>query len=230
MNESPLSQLAPAPGADLVPRWRGRLHGAATVAWIPAGTMLVGRATSTRDRLALAVYVVSIASMFAVSAAFHLGRWSPARRATLGRLDHSMIFLAIAGTYTPFSVIAMPQPLGGAVLATVWLGAIAGIALRLVWKDGRPRPGRVILAGPYVALGWVGVVAFPQLVASLGVGGFGLLLLGGIFYTAGAAVYSRRWPDPSPAVFGYHEVFHALVIAGALAQFSAAALHLAPAR
>ncbi|MGH9022591.1 MAG: PAQR family membrane homeostasis protein TrhA, partial [Acidimicrobiia bacterium] len=162
MNGTPASRPDRAPGADLVPRWRGRLHAAATVAWIPAGAMLVGRAASTRDRLALGVYVLSIGSMFAVSAAFHLGRWSSVRRATLGRLDHSMIFVAIAGTYTPFSVIAMPQPLGAAVLVTVWLGAIGGIALRLVWKDGRPRPGRVILAGPYVALGWVGVVAFPQ--------------------------------------------------------------------
>jgi hemolysin III len=140
------------------------------------------------------------------------------------RLDHSMIFLLIAGTYTPFGVLVLPGTLGRVVLAVVWSGALLGMALNMVWIDAPKWVGAIV----YVALGWVAVVAFPDLVSQLGATATGLIVLGGVLYSTGAAVYALKRPDPAPEVFGYHEVFHALVIAAAVAHYAVIAFYVLP--
>jgi hemolysin III len=132
------------------------------------------------------------------------------------RLDHTMIFLLIAGTYTPFALLVLHGTLATAILVAVWGGAIAGIVLNLVWIDAP----KWLTAIVYVSLGWVAVLAFPALFDNLGLTPTMLVALGGVLYTVGAVVYALRRPDPVPAVFGYHEVFHALVIAAAAVQYS----------
>jgi hemolysin III len=135
-----------------------------------------------------------------------------------------MIFLLIAGTYTPVGLLVLEGPLATVVLAVVWVGAVAGIALELAWTGAPSWLGWTV----YLALGWVAVVATPQLFARLGVAGGLLIVAGGLVYSAGAAVYALRRPDPVPAVFGYHEVFHLLVIAGVAAHFLAISLYALP--
>ena len=142
------------------------------------------------------------------------------------RLDHAMIFLLIAGTFTPFGLLVLSGALAAVILTVVWAGAAAGIVLKLVWIDAP----RWVSAALYVALGWVGVAALPELLVRMGWMATGLLVLGGLLYSAGALVYALRRPDPAPAVFGYHEIFHALVIAAALAQYAVVAFFVLPAR
>jgi hemolysin III len=132
------------------------------------------------------------------------------------RLDHSMIFLLIAGTYTPFALLVLEGTLATVILLVVWIGALVGIVLKLVWIDA-PKP---VVAVLYVMLGWVAVAAFPDLAAGLGATSTVLVGAGGLLYTAGAVVYALGRPNPVPAVFGYHEVFHALVIAAAALQYA----------
>ena len=140
------------------------------------------------------------------------------------RLDHSMIFLLIAGTYTPFALLVLEGTLATVILVVVWAGALGGIVLKLVWIDA-PKP---LVAVLYVMLGWVAVAAFPDLIQELGVTSTALVVAGGLLYTAGAVVYALGRPDPVPTVFGYHEVFHALVIAAAALQYAAIAFFVLP--
>jgi hemolysin III len=140
------------------------------------------------------------------------------------RIDHSMIFVLIAGTYTPFTVLALHGTLATAILVVVWAGAAGGVVLNLVWVDAP----RWLAAAVYVALGWVAVAAFPGLIDAIGVVPTLLVALGGVLYTAGAVVYARRRPDPSPTVFGYHEVFHVLVILAAALQYAVIAFWVIP--
>ena len=141
------------------------------------------------------------------------------------RLDHSMIFFLIAGTYTPFALLVLDGPLADAILAVVWVGAIAGAVVEMIWID-HPKWVAALI---YMSLGWVAVVAFPGLWSAMGVAGTLLVAAGGLLYTAGAIVYATQRPDPYPRTFGYHEVFHALVIAAAAAQFAAVAFFALPA-
>ena len=140
------------------------------------------------------------------------------------RLDHSMIFLLIAGTYTPFGLLVLPGKLAFVVLAVVWGGALLGMALNMVWIDAPKWLSAIV----YVSLGWVGITALPELVSQLGATATGLIVLGGVLYSAGAAIYALRRPDPVPEVFGYHEVFHALVIAAAVAHYAVVAFYVLP--
>ena len=140
------------------------------------------------------------------------------------RLDHSTIFLMIAGSYTPFALLVMHGTLATVVLAVIWGGALAGIVLKLAWIDAP----KWLVAAIYVALGWVAVAAFPQLLDELGVVPTALVALGGLLYTAGAVIYALKRPDPSPAVFGYHEIFHLLVIAAALVQYAVVGFYVLP--
>jgi hemolysin III len=142
------------------------------------------------------------------------------------RLDHSMIFVFIAGSFTPVTLLAMTAPLRTIVFVSVWVGALAGVALALLWLDAP----RWATAAPYLALGWVGFATVPQMLDHVGVTAFALLLFGGVLYTAGAVIYARRRPDPRPEVFGYHEIFHALVIAAAAVQYLAIAIYVLPHR
>jgi hemolysin III len=206
------------------PRLRGVLHQYAFFVSLVSGTLLVLLAATTRASIAAVIYAVSVSALFGVSALYHRITWTTPARRRMRRLDHSMIFLLIAGTYTPVGLLVLEGALATVVLAVVWGGALAGIALELAWT-GAPR----WLGGTvYLALGWVAVVAMPQLFARLGVAGGLLIVAGGLVYSAGAAVYALRRPDPAPAVFGYHEVFHLLVIAGVAAHFLAISLYALP--
>ena len=150
--------------------------------------------------------------------------WQPRARAWLRRLDHAMIFVLIAGTYTPFAVLVLDGPLRVVVLAGVWFGAAAGIAFALLWVDAP----KWLAAGVYVALGWFSIIAVPQIAERAGAGALVLLGVGGVAYTTGAVVYALRRPDPRPATFGYHEIFHVLVVLAAAAHFAAVAAFAAP--
>jgi hemolysin III len=214
----------PQPGPT-TPRLRGVTHQWAFVASIFTGTALVLSAPSSRARLAAAIYAVSVVALFASSALYHRVRWrSPAARRWMRRLDHSMIFVVIAGTYTPFAPTALPGALAGALLIAVWAGAAAGVVLTLAWIDAP----EWLIALLYVLLGWLGAIALPTLIATLGAGPAALVAAGGVLYTAGAVVYARKRPDPVSAVFGYHEVFHILVIAAAALQYVAIAFFVLP--
>jgi hemolysin III len=172
------------------------------------------------------VYVVGLAGLLGTSALYHRVTWRrPNVRRWLRRLDHSMIFLLIAGTYTPFAVLVLSEPLGAVVLTVIWVGAAGGIALSLLWPDAPKR----VSAAVYIALGWVAIVALPQLVDNLGVLGVALVIAGGLLYSAGAVVYACRRPDPAPTVFGYHEIFHVLVVAAAALHFAVIAFIVLPA-
>jgi hemolysin III len=140
------------------------------------------------------------------------------------RLDHSMIFLLIAGTYTPFAVLVLNGPLATAILIVVWAAALGGIVLKLAWIDAP----KWLVALIYVAIGWVALAAFPQLLDKLGVTATAMVAAGGLLYTVGAIVYARKRPDPSPTVFGYHEIFHALVILAAALQYAVVAFWVLP--
>jgi hemolysin III len=208
------------------PRLRGVSHQWAFFVALAAGVALVIAAPSGRATLAALVYAISVAAMFGASALYHRTDWkSPVARRWMRRLDHSMIYVLIAGTYTPFALLVLEGGLAKAVLIAVWGGAVLGIGLKLLWPD----TPKWLTAAVYVALGWVAVIAFPELASELGVPGMALVAGGGILYTAGAVVYALRRPDPAPAVFGYHEIFHVLVIAAALLQFVAVAAYALPA-
>ena len=212
------------PAVRVRPQLRGVLHQYAFFVSLASGTLLVLLATTVRASVAAVIYAASVSALFGVSALYHRVTWTGPARRRMRRLDHAMIFLLIAGTYTPVGLLVLQGRLGTVVLAVVWGGAIAGIVLELAWT-GAPR----WLGGTvYLALGWVAVVAMPQLFARLGVTGGMLIVAGGLVYSAGAAVYALRRPDPVPAVFGYHEVFHLLVIAGVAAHFLAISLFVLP--
>lgn len=225
----PASGGVPAPveaGAEVrvKPRLRGVFHQYAFFVSLGSGALLVLLAATTRAAVAVAVYAASVSALFGVSALYHRHTWTGPARRRMRRLDHSMIFLLIAGTYTPVGLLVLKGTLATVVLAVVWGGAVAGIALELAWA-GAPRWLR---GAVYLVLGWVAVVAMPQLFAHLGVAGGLLIVAGGLVYSAGAAVYALRRPDPVPAVFGYHEVFHLLVIAGVAAHLLAISLYALP--
>jgi hemolysin III len=212
------------PEVRVRPRLRGVSHQYAFFVSLASGTLLVLLAATTRASVAAAIYAASVSALFGVSALYHRVTWNGPARRRMRRLDHAMIFLLIAGTYTPVGLLVLNGTLATVVLAVVWGGALAGTILELVWT-GAPR----WLGGTvYLALGWVAVVAMPQLFAQLGVAGGLLIVAGGLVFSAGAAVYALRRPDPVPAVFGYHEVFHLLVIAGVAAHFLAICLFVLP--
>ena len=177
-----------------------------------------------QDAPAFAVYGLAVSGLFGVSALYHRGRWQPIVRARLQRADHSMIFVLIAGTYTPICVYVLDGILGAALLAAVWTGALIAAALELR-PTAAPRGAVVVIA---IALGWVAVPALPAVVGKLGWVATALIGLGGVLYTVGAVIYARRRPDPLPAVFGYHEVFHALTIAAAALHYAVIAFWVLP--
>jgi len=205
------------------PLLRGRLHLGAFVVALALGVTLV-LVAGVQDGPAFAVYGLAVAGLFGVSALYHRGRWEPAMRMRLQRLDHSMIFVLIAGTYTPICVYVLGSGFGAALLAIVWGGALAAAALEL-WPARTPR---WVVVAVSIALGWVGLLAMPAVADRLGWVATGLLGVGGVLYTVGAVIYARRGPDPFPAVFGYHELFHALTIAGAASHYAVIAFWVLP--
>jgi hemolysin III len=206
----------PEAAGPLKPRLRGVMHQWACVCSVPLGIALVLAAEGTRARVAVTVYAITLVGLFGVSATYHRVDWrSLSARRWMRRLDHSMIFTLIAGTYTPFALIALHGTLATAILIGVWSGAAAGVVFNLLWTSA-PKWLQSLL---YVLLGWVVVAAVPQLASAIGAGGLVLLGLGGVLYTAGAVVYASRRPDPAPAIFGYHEIFHLLVVVAAALQY-----------
>jgi hemolysin III len=202
------------------PRLRGVLHEGAFFISIVVAPLLLLSADAWRARIAAAVFAVSMTTCFGVSALYHRVTWTPSVRRWMRRADHAGVYLLIAGTYTPVSLLVLDGDWGDVILAIVWSGALVAILLKFVWVDAP----KWVAAAVGLALGWVAVVALPQLEERLQVSALTLLIAGGLLYSAGAVVYARRKPDPLPAVFGYHEVFHALTIAAAACQYVAIAL------
>lgn len=195
---------------------RGWIHLWSTVAALASGaTLIVLAATTVSAQAALgtSIYVATVLGLFGVSALYHRKTWKTVgARTWMRRLDHSMIFLFIAGTYTPLTMLALQPTTGTVVLSIVWGGALAGVVLKLAW----PNAPRWLGVPVYVALGWVAVFVLPDLMVNAGVAALVLLIAGGVLYTAGGICYAARRPDPWPRVFGYHEVFHAAVSAAAI--------------
>jgi len=201
------------------PKLRGVLHQAAFFVAVAIGALIVPDAEGARTRAAAAIFAASVALMLGASALYHRVTWSPRVRPWMRRLDHAGIYLLIAGTYTPVGLLLLHGTMGNVVLAIVWTGAVAAIVLRLVWVDA-PKWLSVVLG---ISLGWVGVLAMPQVFEHAGAAAFALLVAGGLAYTLGALVYALRRPNPVPAVFGYHEVFHALTLVAVACQYVAIA-------
>lgn len=204
------------------PRLRGRIHQGAFFVAVPAGLVLVLLARGAVATSAAAIYAASLVALLGVSAAYHVGRWSSPHRRLMKRLDHSLIYVLIAGTYTPVTVLALRGPWETVLLSLVWSGAAIGVTLKLFRPDGF----RVATSALYMALGWLGVVALPELVDSMRLAGTVLMIAGGLLYTAGAIVLARRGPDPRPATFGYHEVWHAFQVSGAACHYAMVVLLL----
>ena len=194
--------------AALKPRLRGVLHQAAFAISLVTGTALVCLAEGGRARTAATVYAVSVALLFGTSAAYHRGPWTGRSREVMKRLDHSMIFILIAGTYTPFALLLLEGTARWVVFGLVWGGALAGVILR----NSIRRPARWLFVGIYMLLGWTALGVLPQLADAGGMRVVVLLLVGGLFYSLGAVVYAMKRPNPSPRWFGFHEVFHAFTL------------------
>lgn len=209
--------------APVKPRLRGVSHEVSFYLSLIVGTAVAVSAPSAAYP-ELLIYLVCMAALFGVSALFHRRTWSPDGRRIMRRLDHSTIFLAIAGTYTAVAGLTLTNPLRFWVLFFVWTAAIIGIVVKVFWIDAP----KWVSALSYVVVGWVALIALPQLWDVLGPGGFFLLLMGGLLYSAGAAVYALQRPNPWPATFGYHEVFHLLVIAGGLSHLACIQFYVLP--
>jgi hemolysin III len=208
------------------PRLRGVSHEYAFFVSLVLGAVLIVAAKGSEARLAVTIYAASLSALFGVSALYHRVDWQrPEIRRWMRRLDHTMIFVLIAGTVTPFALLVMEGSFATGLLIAVWAGALAGTVVELVWVD-HPKWVAAIV---YIAVGSIGVVGFPAIVVEAGVVAGVLIAVGGALYVTGAIIYAAQRPDPSPSVFGYHEIFHVLVIAAAAAHFAAIALFALPA-
>jgi len=204
------------------PLFRGVMHMVAAV-FAPVGlVLLLLIADSPRRYVAAAVFATSLILLYATSAAYHVAPWSRRLGEFMMRADHSSIFVLIAGTYTPFCLVTLDLQWGIPMLAVVWSLAAAGIVVAIVW----PRAPRWLSVSLYLAIGWIGVIPAAQVVPALPAPGLALLAAGGALYSIGALVYATRRPDPFPRVFGFHEVFHALVVAGSLLHFTVIAVYV----
>ena len=212
--------------AKVKPRLRGVSHEYAFFVSLVLGVGLIVIAKGAEARVAVGIYAASLSAVFGVSALYHRVDWKrPESRRWMRRLDHTMIFFLIAGTITPFALLVMHGPLATALLIAVWAGALAGTVVELVWTTSPKWVSAVV----YIAVGMIGAIGFPAIVAETGLTAGILIAGGGALYITGAVVYAAQRPDPAPAVFGYHEIFHALVIAAAAAHFAAIALFALPA-
>jgi hemolysin III len=205
------------------PMLRGWMH----LIWFEAsliiGTLAIVHAHGALRITATAIFVASVSAMFGMSALYHLGNWSEVWRVRLQRLDHAMIFLLIAATATPAFLIASHGVFRIACLSALWMLTLTAGAIHMVWMNAP----ELLVGGTFVGLGWAGGLALPGVFVHSGVTAGTLLLAGGLLYTAGALSYRRRWPDPNPAVFGYHEVFHVYVCVAAACQYVAIVLLIA---
>jgi hemolysin III len=209
---------------EVIPRLRGILHThAAWVAGLLAATLIV-LAPTGEARVAAGIYGIGLVALFTVSATYHRWAGDPRWKPWLRRMDHATIFVFIAASYTPVALLMLQPPMRTVVLVSVWVGAAAGVALSLAWISAP----RLLSAIAYLAVGWVAVIALPELLERAGVAPLVLLIAGGALYTLGAVVYAIRRPNLWPRTFGFHEVFHALVIAAAVVHFIAMAGWVVP--
>ena len=198
------------------PLLRGRLHQIAFLASIPAGITLVALAQGAEARVGAAIFALSLTGLYGVSAAYHRGHWSARVQRVMRRLDHSMIYVLIAGSYTPVTLLALRPAWGVTLLALAWTGAAIGIVITILRLERWSAAGHAL----YLVLGWLAIVAAPQLARSLTRAEMALLVTSGVLYTVGAIVLARERPDPRPAVFGYHEVWHTFVVSASASHFA----------
>jgi hemolysin III len=206
------------------PRLRGVLHAYAFFVSVGCGVALILAASDGRARMAAAIYAVAVSALLGTSALYHTITWRPRARRWMRRLDHSMIFVLIAGTYTPVALLALKGSLASTILIVLWAGAVGGVAFKLIWIDAP----KWLLAAVYVALGLVTAAVMGQLPAAIGWLGVAGLAGGGLLYVVGALVYASGRPNPWPKVFGYHEVFHVLVLAAAGLHYAVIAFAVLP--
>jgi hemolysin III len=198
------------------PRFRGRIHQVAFFVSIPAGVLLIILANGPAAIAVATVYAVSLAAVFGSSAIYHRGQWTERARRWLKRLDHSMIYVLIAASYTPVAALVLGGTWEAVLLSLIWAGAVVGVTMKMVRPDGLS-----VLSGTlYIVLGWLAILALPQLVREMTTAELVLLLAGGLLYTAGAIVFATRRPDPSPTTFGYHEVWHSFMVAAAACHYA----------
>lgn len=213
------------PTTPVIPTLRGVSHQWGVLVAAVAGIALIAFAPAGTARIAASIYVASLCAMLGASALYHRVAWGPRGASIVRRLDHSMIFVMVAGTYTPFALLLMHGVLADVVLVSAWVGALAGVLFTTVFTHAATWLRSVL----YGLLGWASVIAAPQLLDAAGPVAVGLLALGGLLYTVGALVYVRQRPDPIPGVFGFHEVFHAFVIAAAVTHYVVIAVYALPA-
>lgn len=202
------------------PRWRGRIHLAAFLVSVPAGLALVLMSQGVSAHVGAAIFATSLAALFGISATYHTGNWAPHVRARLRRMDHAMIFVLIAGSYTPITLLALQPAWGISLLAIVWTVAVIGVTIALARFTALHRAGGYL----YIGMGWIVVIALPAVLTSLGTTELLLLFAGGVLYTLGAIGLRLHRPDPRPLVFGYHEVWHAMTVAAAACHFTLVAM------
>jgi hemolysin III len=206
------------------PRLRGVTHQIAFFAAVPAAVVVMVTTHGGVARAAGTAFALSVAAMFGVSSIFHRGSWTPAALQRLGRLDHAMIYALIAGTYAPIGLLVVHPAWRIPILATVWGCAFLAALVKLVWTQ----PPTWLAPAMCIGLGWTAVVVLPQIIDRIGLAAALLLLAGGLAYTVGAVVYVRQRPNPAPATFGYHELFHALVIVAVACQYSTIVFYVLP--
>lgn len=210
---------------EIRPLLRGYLHLGAAIVAVAGLVVLVLLADSTKAYVGGAVFAISLIALYTVSGLYHSIHWGPRMSGVLKRLDHAMIFVMIAGGYTPFCLFAGSPAWGIGLLAVVWSVAGAGVAMKIAW----PNAPRWLSVGLYIATGWIALVAATQITDWYAIGPLLVVALGGVLYSIGGIIYGLRRPNPFPRVFGYHEVFHALVIAGSVLHYTVVAAYLMPA-
>ena len=206
---------APAVVEAVAPLLRGWLHLVCFFLSFPAGLLVIAGADPTRARVAAVVYAIGVSALFGVSATYHRRVWSATARPRMKRLDHATIFVMIAGSYTPLCLLTLGGSLGRGMLLAVWLSAGAGVVLALTGIAEKRVAGLVV----YIGLGWAVTVVLPALIQRLTTADLVLLLVGGLLYTVGCIFMGTRWPDPYPTVFGYHEVWHLMVVGAVVCHY-----------
>ncbi|MHB8490812.1 MAG: PAQR family membrane homeostasis protein TrhA [Solirubrobacteraceae bacterium] len=231
MTASPSLKLVPQPSLSnllpsgpIKPRLRGVFHEYGFFVSLACGAALIATARAGTTRWSAVIYAVAVSGLLGTSAMYHRVSWRPNVRRWMRRADHSMIFVLIAATYTPVGLVALSGTLPKLILALVWTGALLGVIFKLVWIDAP----KWLLAVVYVALGWTTVAVAGELPSAIGWLGAAGLALGGVLYTGGAVVYATHRPDPAPRVFGYHEVFHVLVLLAAALHYAVIAFVVLP--
>ena len=196
------------------PRWRGRIHGGAVAVTLPAGIILTLVTPSGLARVAVFVYVASLLALFSTSASYHLFTRTQRAQRTMRQLDHAMVYVLIAGTYTPVCLLALPRTIGVVFLIGIWCAAILGIALKITWRAHK------VSGAMYLIIGWAALIILPWAYHRAGFTSLLLFALGGIVFTVGAILFYLQRPQLRPLVFGYHEVWHVFTVVAVALQFA----------